>query len=217
MAQPPYRLEGRMFSNPLDSVLFVLLLSVVAGLIAIIIHSWLWPKAKGVKPEYHLDALSMSIIERATKLLPADERETRREEWYAHLVDIGSPTERLLHSTGCYRAALTIRSEEFILAPIGNVVSSSRAFLNQKAEQLRSSIKLFRFEIELALKLDLKNFLYSLIALVRNDLKHSLWRAIYFVIIFFILPYSASMIVGGEFHRDVRNVIYSIIGDGSFN
>lgn len=108
----------------LDSVPFVLFLGVLASLIAIMISNWVGPKAKSLNAKYHMDSVSMSLIDRAVSILPKSQRELSREEWYAHLLDIEPPTLRLTHAVNCIRAAMIISSEVYVLAPVGQAISS---------------------------------------------------------------------------------------------
>lgn len=108
----------------LDNVPFVLFLGVIASLIATIMTNWMWPKAKSFNSKYHLDSVSMSFIDRAVSFLPESQREVSREEWYGHLLDIESPAIRLTHAISCIRAAMVISSEVYVLAPVGQVISS---------------------------------------------------------------------------------------------
>ena len=101
----------------MDNILYIIgtLTLTVAG-------NWLWSRLQKTDTEFQLDGISISLIDRALDLLPMEERERYREEWFAYILESESPQNRLLQSIGFLLAATKISAEARLLIPVSTSI-----------------------------------------------------------------------------------------------
>ncbi len=125
-------------------------IGVIANLIFIGIVAF-WVKVSRKKDDlknttYHLDSVSMSLIDQATKLLPSEDRARYREEWFAHLCQLPTASLRLRHAADCWRGACRIASESYVFVPVGNVISNSVTLLRETLRNYNKTVLRLTFD-----------------------------------------------------------------------